>query len=579
MVVGRRKLPPTTGSELGEPLTLEARNRISAWVSQDLRDDNTILSVPEESPSIFSEHIAGSSASRTTPEPTRPSNMASNEDTFESSDDEQEVEIEIARTYLLEARKRSQSNPAQAEEFLRKALSLFSAIRSTEGSVEIPRIQLEIAAACFDQDKLRESIALCDQLMRETPTDDESRERTLEASHLLSQLYFRQGLSDDALRQCKRTLNGRKRFKGKDTAYFRSVVLMSTIHEHRGDEIEALAYVRLLPAEFTIPEFKRPNPELAAIVCANKSDQQMQTPPSLLENINDSASTLSPITTPSTKRSEKPATFATAFSGEDAAVLQPAEYGEAIKLLEKEGLASNTKPDLVGYFLMAAQKGHLSVVRLLLTDWEYHKDSLHFLKLFARRTEPTYYRRVRVDDTIDARRRTALHFAAMAGHSKVVRILLDHGASQVRRHDEFGSYKDSFDRESGFTPLEYAVRRGHVDTLEEFLRKGLQKNAADLRGWTVLHHAASLGQVNSLTWLLDAGIDIQAKTNDGTTALHLAALSGSRDMIEILILKGAIVNAQAQNRSTPLSVAISSGHMHCASDLAKAGANEGIRNS
>ena len=286
-------------------------------MAHESRDDSTVQSIAEESPSLFSEPIAGSTESHTTLKNAEPICVTQNEDRLDSSD-EDDIELEVTRRYLAEGRNRLQSNPSQAETFLRKAMSRYSSSKSH--AAEIPQVMLEIAAACYECDKLQESMGLCEDLTRATPTDDESRERLLSASHLMAKLYLRNGFFDAALAQCKKTLTGRRRLRGKDDAYFRSVALMATIYESRGDEIEALTYVGLLPAGFTRPEFKSPKPELSV---SPRDSEPIERPPLGLTRpdykISEPQSSFTSISEPTLVSAVTPDTEQRSNAGEDVA--------------------------------------------------------------------------------------------------------------------------------------------------------------------------------------------------------------------------------------------------------------------
>jgi ankyrin repeat protein/tetratricopeptide (TPR) repeat protein len=669
IVARMTKQTMSTGSELGEPLSIETRDRISAWVSQEFRDDSTILSIPEESPSLFREPVLSSSGSHTTPEITVSPDSTQKEDDVEFSDeDELEFELEVAQRYLIEGRKRTQTDPAQAEEFLRKGIAKYQSVRSTQATAEIPQITLEIAALCFEQDKVSQAMDLCEQILRDTPTDDKSRELVLAASFLVAQVHWRRGEYDPALQQCKRTLNGRRRFKGKDAAYFQSVALMSAIYRHRGDEIEALAYDGLLPPEFAKPDFKNPDfatsesfedsevvlalrekppqtlpsprdiaelrqgeppkldeqailetaslersvPGIRNSTAANvefdegtKSQEQLPPPyeggtidlsrlPSAMAARLSSAkaladrfsayrtksfsSTASTLTAESASKDESLHKLVSAPSS--LPPLSAAEQETALNVLQLDGRVSFMSADVVDHFLWAASRGNELVVRLLLTDWIYHKR----VRNHGQRRRGTWItqavQRQSVDmDVLDDRMRSALHLAAAGGHSQVVKILLDRGASRHSRTNAIDAAGNYTVQGVGETPVECAIASQNKEMVAWFIQSGIDDYEVDHLGWSLLHHAAASRTREIVEMLIDEGLDVGARSKDGTTALHIASTAGDYDTVALLLSRGANSNEKDLSGSTPLLLAVSAGNERCINRLIDAGANVRTRNS
>lgn len=80
---------------------------------------------------------------------------------------------------------------------------------------------------------------------------------------------------------------------------------------------------------------------------------------------------------------------------------------------------------------------------------------------------------------------------------------------------------------SGYTPLHYAAREGHLDVCELLLSLGADVNATTTSGGaTALHRAAFTGQLRIVQLLLQAGAAPAAQDTDGQTALHKAEQQG-----------------------------------------------------
>ena len=102
---------------------------------------------------------------------------------------------------------------------------------------------------------------------------------------------------------------------------------------------------------------------------------------------------------------------------------------------------------------------------------------------------------VNPDETRDARGHTALHIAAIHGHAKIARLLVDAGASTET--------VTSGDR---LTPLRLAVDNGHTLTAKALLDAGADMAARDLLDHaTPLHAAAEAGHTPLVVELIRRG--------------------------------------------------------------------------
>ena len=177
---------------------------------------------------------------------------------------------------------------------------------------------------------------------------------------------------------------------------------------------------------------------------------------------------------------------------------------------------------------LAAQNGHLAIVRLLLeacADKEAARaDGATALHTAAGRLDVV---RLLLEagadkDAVDDYGYTALHFAALSGQLDVERLLLEAGADKdAANHD-------------GWTALHCAAQGGHLDVVRLLLEAGAEKDAVDHHGDTSLHFAALNGHLDVVRLLLEAGADKDAVTQDGMTALHMAAQCGHVDVVRLL---------------------------------------------
>ncbi len=135
------------------------------------------------------------------------------------------------------------------------------------------------------------------------------------------------------------------------------------------------------------------------------------------------------------------------------------------------------------------------------------------------------------------RGQTALMWAAAEGHADVVKVLLKAGADMHARPkapparvNPFADAKVAPEaakpRRSGnpsdFTPLLFAVREGHIDTVRALLDAGADANEALSDGQTALHLAALNAHYEIGILLLDRGANASAAAC-GWTALHQVA--------------------------------------------------------
>ncbi|KAN0119232.1 ankyrin [Hyaloscypha variabilis] len=122
--------------------------------------------------------------------------------------------------------------------------------------------------------------------------------------------------------------------------------------------------------------------------------------------------------------------------------------------------------------------------------------------------------------------KNALHWAACAGSSECIRILMDAGASI------------HITAKGGRTALHFAagsLNIGAKRCIEMLAGAGLSLDAKDDEGWTALHYAAFSGSRKNVEFLLEKGLDPHLPNNSGHTAYHLAAESGSGDVPKLIL--------------------------------------------
>mmetsp|Transcript_14000 Transcript_14000/g.42272 ORF Transcript_14000/g.42272 Transcript_14000/m.42272 type:complete len:181 (+) Transcript_14000:154-696(+) len=123
--------------------------------------------------------------------------------------------------------------------------------------------------------------------------------------------------------------------------------------------------------------------------------------------------------------------------------------------------------------------------------------------------------------------RSACNFAQTGNHSKLESFIAAHPASVN---------DDGCGGQSGFTPLHYAARAGHLDCAKLLLQNGCDINKQTRAGGaTALHRAAYMGHLDVTHLLLSSGADVVLQDADGMTPLHKAASRGHAAVCEALL--------------------------------------------
>jgi ankyrin repeat protein len=101
-------------------------------------------------------------------------------------------------------------------------------------------------------------------------------------------------------------------------------------------------------------------------------------------------------------------------------------------------------------------------------------------------------------------------------------------------------------RAEKYTALDLAAASGHSRIVKLFLENGASVNSAADDGTTALHLATNGGHLNVVKVLISHGSNVDPQTSDGVTPLHLAAVRGHDDILEHLLYHRADPNAKAE---------------------------------
>lgn len=145
---------------------------------------------------------------------------------------------------------------------------------------------------------------------------------------------------------------------------------------------------------------------------------------------------------------------------------------------------------------------------------------------------------------------TPLHVASMAGHAKVVAMLLEAGANVNARRKRMARL--------GPSPLREACVNRHTDVAALLLEAGADPNLGEWippLEWAVVNRDPRLVEL-----LLAHGADVNVACSDGQTVLHIAARRGSGTTVRLLLRYGADVNRKNGKGRTAQELAERRGH-------------------
>ncbi|XP_005377809.1 PREDICTED: ankyrin repeat domain-containing protein 6 isoform X2 [Chinchilla lanigera] len=221
-----------------------------------------------------------------------------------------------------------------------------------------------------------------------------------------------------------------------------------------------------------------------------------------------------------------------------------------VQLINKGAKVAVTKHGRTPLHL-AANKGHLSVVQILLKagcDLDVQDDgdqtALHRAtvvgntEIIAALTQEGC-----ALDRQDKDGNTALHEASWHGFSQSAKLLVKAGANVLARN------------KAGNTALHLACQNNHSQSTRILLLGGSRADLKNNAGDTCLHVAARYNHLSIIRLLLSAFCSVHEKNQAGDTALHVAAALNHKKVVKILLEAGAdgtIVNNAGQ---TPLEAA------------------------
>jgi cytohesin len=224
---------------------------------------------------------------------------------------------------------------------------------------------------------------------------------------------------------------------------------------------------------------------------------------------------------------------------------------EAVKQYLDGGGDVNAKDDFDGRTPLhyAAQLGHKEIVELLIAnDADVNaKNKYGETPLLSAATKGIAELLIAKGADVNAKDEvygwTPLHVAAINGHKEVAELLIAKGAEVNAKND------------SGTTPLDWAIRRNHIETAD-LLRKHGGKTGEELEAAgkpaepvaesakpeqptakapdISIHEAATDGNIEAVKQHLAAGANVNAKDDDGDTPLDQAILDKQTETADLL---------------------------------------------
>lgn len=153
---------------------------------------------------------------------------------------------------------------------------------------------------------------------------------------------------------------------------------------------------------------------------------------------------------------------------------------------------------------------------------------------------------------------TALHVAAMNGHTEIVQYLVSfpHCKADVAAND-------------GNTPLINAAYQGHKEICRLLVSKKAKLDAVNKNKRSVAFFAAANGDTQLAEMAVTKGVDVNLKDVNNVTAIQAAVYNGRTQTVGRLITLGADKNVKDNQGGSLLHIACKRGHKETAQLLLK----------
>ena len=111
---------------------------------------------------------------------------------------------------------------------------------------------------------------------------------------------------------------------------------------------------------------------------------------------------------------------------------------------------------------------------------------------------------------------------------------------------KLGADVNQLDNE-GRTPLSWAARNGHIETVKALLKAGANVNQADRLGETPLYWAALNGHIETVKALLKAGAHVNQANRFGHTPFSFFIQNGCKVIIKLSLIHNEDLLSQCRN--------------------------------
>ncbi|XP_078491474.1 poly [ADP-ribose] polymerase tankyrase isoform X1 [Ciona intestinalis] len=175
---------------------------------------------------------------------------------------------------------------------------------------------------------------------------------------------------------------------------------------------------------------------------------------------------------------------------------------------------------------------------------------------------------VNVVERPDRSNRSAIHYAAINGHAKVVEVLAKFQADVD---------KPLSVSKARATPLMLAAANGHVQTCMALVEHGASIEICDKLQRTALIHASLNGHYPVITYLLNKGADPNVTDSSNNSAIHYAAAYGWYHCVVVLLQASANPDVYNDRKMPPIGVALLKDHRETAHLLTEHHADPNFR--
>lgn len=223
----------------------------------------------------------------------------------------------------------------------------------------------------------------------------------------------------------------------------------------------------------------------------------------------------------------------------------------------------------------AVEFGHTELVKMLITRGANITTATN-LELFQTACRKGFVEIVQilfdlgvdVNVSVSENHWTPLIWASRYGHVETVKFLIEKGANLEARGKDM------------VTPLYCAVTNGHIKAAQLLLDHNPDVDTRNIYDWTPLHSAVKEGYTELVTMLITKGANIATANENGVGPFYTACHEGFIEIARLLFDVGVDVNIPTQeDQCTPLIAASECGHVEIAKFLLENGANVEARNN